>query len=404
MKKVLLLLFLAFHINANAQLNPAITSWILNQGETGFNNIPSNVLQVQYSTANVYVSCNSIPSYAIGPWPSDPWLPDSQNFVFKITLNPQQNNGPLFIAPYGHIGIWKNGVSIYNPKDAKSYLTKNTWYQNAFYFEGNTFDNCLGHPNQLLEYHTHVNPRCLYTVTDSSQHAPILGYAFDGFPIYGAWGFRNADGSGGVTRMKTSYRLRNITDRTILPDGTVLPDSLFGPGLGTYPLGAYVEDYEYVQGLGDLDIHNGRFCVTPEYPNGIYAYFVALDDALEPIYPYVLGPRYYGTVQPGNLGANSGHNSVSEQVELYTSVSEQQFIPGLMIYPNPAAGNFFITTNTAKGVCIELFNQAGQRLQQYNSVSQWPFEVETTNLLNGLYYLKIIADGKCENVKLVLVK
>ena len=58
-----------------------------------------------------------------------------------------------------------------------------------------------------------------------------------------------------------------------------------GPDVSTrYPLGRYCEDYDYLGDLGyiagkefDLDRYNGRFCVTPDFPQGTYAYFVALD-------------------------------------------------------------------------------------------------------------------------------
>ena len=49
------------------------------------------------------------------------------------------------------------------------------------------------------------------------------------------------------------------------------------------PAGALMEDWEYVEGVGDLDYHNGRFCVTPEYPNGTYAYFLSVDDSVQMI-------------------------------------------------------------------------------------------------------------------------
>ena len=115
--------------------------------------------------------------------------------------------------------------------------------------------------------------------------------------------------------MRSSYRLRAITERTTLADGTVLSAAQHGPAVSArHPLGTYVQDFEYVAGLGDLDEHNGRVCVTPEYPQGTYAYFVTLYAALAPEYPYTLGPTYYGTVAPGNTGPRSGHTTPTEPV------------------------------------------------------------------------------------------
>ena len=52
-----------------------------------------------------------------------------------------------------------------------------------------SFDDCLGHPAPNGEYHLHVNPTCLYDDSDDQNHSPIIGYAFDNFPIYGAYGY-----------------------------------------------------------------------------------------------------------------------------------------------------------------------------------------------------------------------
>lgn len=61
-----------------------------------------------------------------------------------------------------------------------------------------------------------------------------------------------------------------------------------------YKIGDLVNDYIYQEGLGNLDEFNGKFAVTPEYPNGTYAYFLTEDSNGDPVYPYAIGPRYYG--------------------------------------------------------------------------------------------------------------
>ena len=53
------------------------------------------------------------------------------------------------------------------------------------------------------------------------------------------------------------------------------------PSAGTFPLGTFAQDWEYVEGSGDLDECNGRVGVTPEFPDGIYHYY-ATDS-----YPYL---------------------------------------------------------------------------------------------------------------------
>jgi len=108
-------------------------------------------------------------------------------------------------------------------------------------------------------------------------HSPIVGWAYDGNPIYGPYGFDTPQG-GSIRRMNSGYSLST--------------DSLQNrPSILKYELGFFVEDYIFTDN-GDLDIHNGRYCVTPEFPNGVYAYFCTIDEQFEPKFPYVLGNFY----------------------------------------------------------------------------------------------------------------
>ena len=52
-----------------------------------------------------------------------------------------------------------------------------------------------------------------------------------------------------------------------------------------------MEDYEYIEGTGDLDSHNGRFAITPEYQDGTYAYFLTVDETNvdNTKFPYIMG-------------------------------------------------------------------------------------------------------------------
>lgn len=387
-----LVLFVA--VAANAQLAPTVTSWLLNPGgETGYNGIPSNVLEVAYSTNNVWVGCNGIPGYDIGPWPGNPNDAGEQDWEFKFALFPVQNMGAPVNTPLGHIGLWSNGVTIFNPRDAMSWNSQNIWHQNAYFFEGSGFDDCLGHPNMTMEYHTHVNPTCLYDDQDSSAHSPIIGYAFDGFPIYGAYAFANTDGTGPVTRMRSSYRVRSITDRTTLPDGSSLTPGQYGPALSMYPLGAYIEDHEYVAGSGDLDAHNGRFCITPDYPAGTYAYFVTLDADLAPAYPYVLGPAYYGTVQAGNTGPGSGHNDIDETVEIYsgTTAVGSNAATALQVAPNPATDRLCMEGTGLRGAEARITDAQGRTAVIVTSTSADRIEIDVHALAPGTYVLQVIA-------------
>jgi hypothetical protein len=143
---------------------------------------------------------------------------------------------------------------------------------------------------------------------DSGRHSPLLGFALDGYPVYGPWGFANADGSGGLRRMRSSYRKRAIAERTAWADGTPLTAGQSGPPVSAdYPLGTFAEDYEFVAGSGDLDQFNGRFAVTPEYPQGTYAYFLASDSAARLAFPYLLASEFCGAVpRPAELRRTLG--------------------------------------------------------------------------------------------------
>lgn len=102
-----------------------------------------------------------------------------------------------------------------------------------------------------------------------------------------------------------------------------------GPAVSTaFPIGWYLKDFDclgdrgYTQGTHfDLDDSNGRWCVTPEFPEGIYACFVTIDASFQPAYPYIIGRQYYGVKQGGNYAAAStvGFNDLeTPHVTTYT--------------------------------------------------------------------------------------
>ena len=397
--KFTLFLTALFSQFANAQIGPEITSWKINTtAATGYGGILSNVQQVQYNASDVYVSATCIPSYSIGPWPTNPNTPSNQNFVYKITRSPQQNLGPLVTTPLGHIGVWSNGVSVFNAKDGMSYLNLGVWNRNAEYYESISFDNCLGHPAPNGEYHNHVNPKCVYNENDSLNHSPIIGYAFDGFPIYGAYAFTNTNGTGPIKRMKSSFTATTVTTRASGPAVSV-----------TYPVGCFIEDYAYVAGFGDLDIHNGRICITPEYPAGIYAYFITIDGALNPVYPFVIGPQYYGIVQAGNTGPGSGHNIPPGGVTTYTpataGIQEGKIEISAMLFPNPASEyiSLFINAVNQNNFEVTISDLTGKILFSQNYIQptvEYTFDLSL--LAKGIYFMKIKNEKTEATIKLII--
>ena len=387
-QKLLLALLLAGGLQA--QTNPAITNWLINtDGTTGRhyvqgNSTPivdavlANVQQVQYSTNWVYVSTTGVPSYITGPFlDGNPSLTTNQNAIFKISLNPTMNAGAGTATYGGNIGIFINGVAMFDYRDGVAWNTNTnslcgglpgmspcpggpgssqSWNRDAVLAEKGGFDCSKGHPANG-NYHHHQNPSAfdldltvisnictlydaegLYAI-DSTVHSPLIGFSYDGFPVYGAYGYKNADGTGGITRIKSGYQLRNISTRTVWADGTDVPD---GPAVSvTYPLGYFREDYEFVNHAGAadyLDVHNGRFCVTPEYPNGMYCYFATVDSDWNSAYPYLIGPTYYGIVTGAKV------NSINETTTTYNPVNglSEQSISEVRIFPNPTNDLFIV--------------------------------------------------------------
>ncbi|MCH2102170.1 MAG: YHYH protein [Planctomycetes bacterium] len=270
----------------------------------------ADVTDAVFTNQHVYVDGEGIPSHKIGPWPNNPNTATGRDWTWRIPRSPRPSNNPVETG-LGAIGTMVNGVPFFNAKDGRSYRNRRVWEQDAIYWEGLSLDVGLGHPQMSGDYHYHSRPTLLSEQLGDNglprEHSPILGFAFDGYPVYGPIGFTNPDGTGGLKRMESSYTLRNITRRRVLPDGTRLSQSDYGPDVSAqYPLGCYVQDFKLVAGSGDLDEHNGRFGITPEYPQGTYAYFMTVDENLEPAYPYLIGPRYYGVVDTVNTGPGGG--------------------------------------------------------------------------------------------------
>lgn len=439
MKKIVLSSVLLLSFWNNAQINPAINSWLINTtGATGRHYVQGNstpindvdlvnVQSVQYSTNWVYVTATGVPAYITGPFlDGNPSLTTNQNAIFKMPLNPTQNTGTTTATQGGNIGIFINGVAMFDYRDGVAWnATTNAlcggpgnppcpggptatfpWNRDAIIAEKAGFDCSKGHPAQG-NYHHHQNPSAfkldltvissicdiydadgLYVI-NANEHSPLIGYAYDGFPVYGAYAFKNADGTGAITRMKSGYQLRNITTRTTSPTGAAVTS---GPAVSTtYPLGYFREDYEYVSHPGEedyLDEHNGRFCVTPEYPTGIYCYFATVDENWNSAYPYLVGPTYYGNKTASKV------TSITENVSTYsptTSLIEQINPEKINVYPNPSNDVLMVQVNTllTKELAISLIDSNGKLIEkkiirQGSTIAY--FDVST--LYNGIYFLK----------------
>ena len=225
MRKLFIALSLGITPFSFAQTNPAITSWL--QNTTGLmgshyvsgnstaiqDAVEANIQTVQYSSNWVYVSTNGIPAYTTGPFlDGNPSLATDQNAIFKIPLNPVQNTGTLTATSGGNIGIFINGVALFDYRDGVAWnnatralcggpgnppcpggpTASMPWNRDAVLAEKPGFDCSKGHP-AMGNYHHHQNPSAynldlnvisticdlyaadgLYAINPSG-HSPLIG-------------------------------------------------------------------------------------------------------------------------------------------------------------------------------------------------------------------------------------
>ncbi len=449
-KTIYTIALMSLSLIVNAQ-GPAITAWMQNTtGITGRHYVSgnftpitdatlANVQTVQYSANNVYINTQGVPAYISGPFlDGNPSLASAQNAIFKFPLNPDTTNTTFTNTTGGDIGVFINGVALFDYRDGVSWknstgalaggplggMGDGVWNRDAVVGERLGFDCAKGHP-AMGNYHHHQNPSAfnldltvistvcnLYLadglyVIDSTQHSPLLGFAYDGFPIYGAYGYQNANGTGPIVRMKSSFSLRNITTRTTYYTGASVTA---GPAVnGTYPLGYFREDYQYNQTTTStpdyLDIHNGRFCVTPEYPLGTYCYFATVDANWNSAYPYLVGPTFRGT------WANRKVTSISETVTAY-SPTTGIIIPAkddfnISVYPNPASDLVAVQINsiTNENLEIELFDVSGRLIDKtviYQGSTIAYFD--TRRIYSGEYFVKAITGKEVISKRITILK
>ena len=245
----------------------------------------------------------------------------------------------------------------------------NFWNRDAYTNESDTFDPAFAH-QAGNNHHYHANAPALrhllgdsvdhdpavnvYTEAPKGAHSPILGWFRDGIPLYGPYGYSDPDNaSSQVRRMIGGYQKRDGTNgstnlaiptgntpqgdptgRTTLPEWVVrnepgmfpnadlsnaaYPVTHFGPPVSNdYPIGHYLQDYAYKGDLGltlgtdfDLNEYNVRFCVTPEFPGGTWAYFTNIEPDGTPVYPYNIARYYYGEPSGGSPNTVPGNASV----------------------------------------------------------------------------------------------
>lgn len=421
MKLSISAILLACGASAFAQF-PLADSWIMNtDGSTAsyeyFPGPPpttelvelddsTDVLQVCYTDDEVYVRANGLPSYQMGPWHMNPNEPEANMSIYKFPRFPEEAAVKTSQPFGGPLGVAVNGVRLYGAGDARSYdasenenssMGDGLWNGDAWTSEGETMDEIgAGHPDGSGNYHYHATPIQLYG--DGTEHSLIVGWAFDGFPIYGPYGYSNPDdASSSIVRMESSYGLRAIDDRSILPDGS--PSVPAGPSdFDEFPLGTYWEDYLYTEGSGNLDQYNGRECITPEFPEGTYAYFITMDETGEPAFPYITGLEYYGEVNPADIGPMAGDETIPADatcVEGASGVQELADPLAFLVYPNPATNQLNVVG--ANGVKYQIFDQVGRLVTTGTNLGT----IDISTLEKGTYILNMNVEGEAAYLRFV---
>ena len=218
-----------------------------------------------------------------------------QNSVWTIPLEPELSNTDPVMAPdRGAVAFTVTGVAIYGPEEGPGGDAVALEY--GYFVENRQpvdLGVCGGHAGPGGEYHYHYDSNCMHWHEDSQNIAgytlniassivsKVIGFAFDGFPIYSTY---EQNQSGYDIEVTSSYRLKSGKN-----------------GYGG------IEDYSYVENLGDLDECNGHFGPTPEMPEGTYHYHSTLTngegDLGFPYFPLCYkGDVHEDNYQSTNLG------------------------------------------------------------------------------------------------------
>jgi hypothetical protein len=184
---------------------------------------------------------------------------------------------------------------------------------------------------------------------DGSKHSPIIGWAYDGNPIYGSFGYSNPESElGNVKRLSPGYTL-NI-------------DKVFNrPNSSLFPPGFFIEDYEFTNS-GDLDVYNGRFCVTKEFPKGTYAYFATTEEDVDGNsvgkYPYFIANRFRSKFVEDNRSLNQSfdfNNSSLIRNTFPYKIGDTNANNDFIIESNEVINQFSVVESITSG-SIEKFN------------------------------------------------
>jgi YHYH protein len=227
------------------------------------------------------LTANGVPDHEVGTFPNanNPNSISAQTVTATLTLSPQvvsATGESAMVVGYALNGVkfdpGTGGTCDDSGDNCSLVGGTGSWRIEALgqrSFNFGTDDN-HAHVQPDGAYHYHGLPEALLSnLRGDSAAMTLIGWAGDGFPVYARYGYVVADdASSGVHELVGSYHVKSAANAG-------------RPSTDIYPMGAFVQDYEYVAGSGDLDECNGRVGVTPEFPSGTY-YYMATDS-----YPFL---------------------------------------------------------------------------------------------------------------------
>jgi hypothetical protein len=223
-----------------------------------------NLCKIEIKDGFRYISANGIPDHSTGQFPNrgNPNSISAQDYHFRVPVTPNSTNNDY----HGYVfGVAINGVP-FDPGTAELWNGDRRWHYEALtgmlgVRGGLGVDRNNAHVQPNGAYHYHGLPIGLLEKLNYQSAMALVGYAADGYPIYGPYCYIQAsDPRSGLRKLTSSYRLKSGSRA----------NGSDGPG-GIYD-GSFAQDYEYIKGSGDLDQYNGRFGVTPEYTHGTFYY------------------------------------------------------------------------------------------------------------------------------------
>lgn len=162
-------------------------------------------VKLTYSKSSVLMQPNGIPNHARDTYYAVPnagvVVPDAttaniikdptkaQTYNFTIPTTPKYS-AKVTNTSLGSIGVMISGAVLYNPfeGDGKTVaMASNFTITDANGITASFVDKCAGHPTPGQgAYHYHGLPNCVTAKVDKvAKPSHIIGFALDGFPIYG---------------------------------------------------------------------------------------------------------------------------------------------------------------------------------------------------------------------------